>query len=296
VRYEAHRPGPPLGDYVDRLWIVIGAPAHARERVLPTGTVDLIFGIDDAEGWIYDSSGRQIFGGRGPGAAVSGCYSSAFEYETRARGHVVGIHFKPGGAARLLGAPPGAFANAHVHLADLWGPSATELVERLSASRSSHHQFDLLEKALLARMSDRFLRRPAVTAALAELEQPRIEVGSVARMLGLSRRRFIEIFCEDVGMTPKRYSMVRRFHRALGLAAPSPTPAWSRIAAECGYYDQAHLCRDWLELTGLSPQEFVGQRGLAAKDNHVAVPDAEVKAVQYASEIRSSRRTLRSQR
>jgi AraC-like DNA-binding protein len=77
--------------------------------------------------------------------------------------------------------------------------------------------------------------------------------------------------------------MVRRFQRALALAARSQTPGWSRIAAECGYYDQAHLCRDWQDLTGLSPQEFIGQRGLAVKDNHVAVPDEDANAGQYAA-------------
>jgi AraC-like DNA-binding protein len=91
-------------------------------------------------------------------------------------------------------------------------------------------------------------------------------------MVGLSRRRFIEVFTEDVGMTPKRYAMVRRFQRALALALHGAAPAWARIAAETGYSDQAHLCRDWAELARLSPRELLALRGVPAKEHHVALP------------------------
>ena len=134
-------------------------------------------------------------------------------------------------------------------------------------------RYEAHRQALIARLPDRPYRRAAVSAALIELDQPGIEVGQVAKALGLSRRRLIEIFAEDVGMPPKRYSMVRRFQRALAVALRSPSAAWARIALECGYCDQAHLCRDWLELAGVSPAEFVRLRGIPVKENHMAVQE-----------------------
>jgi AraC-like DNA-binding protein len=114
------------------------------------------------------------------------------------------------------------------------------------------------------------------------LDQPGVEVGEVAKWLGLSRRRFIEIFTEDVGMTPKRYSRVRRFQRALALATCARTQTWGELALECGYFDQAHLCREWAELTGVSPGEFLALRTIPTKENHLALPRG-VKSVQYGS-------------
>lgn len=108
-------------------------------------------------------------------------------------------------------------------------------------------------------------------------------MGEVAEELGLSWRRFIEIFTEDVGMTPKRYSRVRRFQRALALAKESRAPTWAQLALECGYFDQAHLCREWAELTGVSPTEFLALRVTQVKENHLALPLPGVKSVQYAS-------------
>jgi AraC-like DNA-binding protein len=267
------RPGPALREYVDYLWTfeLHGAPEHARERVLPTGTVELCISTLEGqeEARIVDpiAGERRLRGG-----IAAGCYTHAFEFDTRANvRRVAGAHFKPGGAARLLGAPAGDLANAHVALTDLWGPGATELRERLCAATSSQQQITLLEQALIARLPDRPRPRPAIAAALAALDRPRAEVGQVARMLELSRRRFIEIFSEDVGMTPKRFAMVRRFQRALALASRAAAPAWSRIAAECGYYDQPHLCRDWTDITGLSPEEHIRRRAIPVNPNHVAI-------------------------
>lgn len=239
-----------------------------RERIVPSGTIELVINLHADEFRIFAGHEHRF-----RGAIASGCYSRAFEIDTRAHTHVLGVHFKPGGAARLLGVPPGALADAHVGLDDLWGRSATELRERLCAAPTSRQRIDLLEQALIARLPNRPYPRAAVSVALFELEQPGIEVGQVCRALGLSRRRFIEIFSEDVGMPPKRYSMVRRFQRALAVALRSPSAAWARIALECGYCDQAHLCRDWVALTGVSPAEFVGLRGIPVKENHVAVLD-----------------------
>ena len=74
-------------------------------------------------------------------------------------------------------------------------------------------------------------------------------------------------------MTPKRYAKVRRFQRALDRLNGDAAPAWAQVALECGYFDQAHLCRDWAELTGLSPAEFLRLRSVPVKENHVALPE-----------------------
>ena len=104
------------------------------------------------------------------------------------------------------------------------------------------------------------------------MDRPGVAVGAIAAELQLSRRRFIEIFTRDVGMTPKRYARVRRFQRALSLATTCPSRAWAQLALDCGYYDQAHLCREWAELTGLSPSAVVALTGTPVKVHHVALP------------------------
>jgi AraC-like DNA-binding protein len=285
VRYFARCPGPPLDDVIECFWALSDAPGHARELIVPTGTIELVINLQADAFRIFDPAGNE-HGFRG--AIASGCYSNAFGFDASAHALIVGAHFKPAGAARLLGAPPGALANAHAGLDDLWGSrEASELRERLCAAPTARRRIDLLEQALIARLPDDPYPRRAVTTAVEKLDQPGVNVGAVARDLGLSRRRFIEIFSEDVGMPPKRYSMVRRFQHALAMSLQGTSADWARIAVVCGYYDQAHLCRDWAELTGVSPAELVRLRAVPAKDNHVALPEPGVKSVQYASAPRS---------
>ena len=101
------------------------------------------------------------------------------------------------------------------------------------------------------------------------------QVGAIARQVELSHRRFLQLFTETVGMTPKRYARVRRFQSALGRLGGDGAPSWTRIALDCGYFDQAHLCRDWTEFTGLSPAGFARLRSVPVKDNHVALPEPD---------------------
>jgi len=261
VRYRVYRPRSPLSACVDYFWSMSEAPPHASERVVPSGAMELVFNLTDHELRIAGSV-RRI-----PGAIVSGCYSSPFPVDTRLHAAMVGVHFKPGGAAGLFGVAPGELANTHVDLEVLWGRQALELRERLHAAANVHERFLILEHALsswLARARD---PRGAVKHALTELDRPRIDIGRVSRELSLSRRRFIEIFTEDVGMTPKRYARVRRFQRALAAAMASSPPRWAELALACGYFDQAHLCREWAKLTGVSPSEFVALRRKRVKDN-----------------------------
>jgi AraC-like DNA-binding protein len=265
-------PGPPLSEFVEYFWALSDAPTHVREYVVPSGTIELVVNLQQDEFRIFDTGARPETHRRFPGAIVSGCYSQSFGIDTRDHAAILGVHFRPGGASGLLGAPPGELLDLHVALGDLWGVLAIELRERLCAACSTSERFRIVEYALIGRLPDGPHARSAIATAVRELDRPGVAVGDVAGELQLSRRRFIEIFTRDVGMTPKRYARVRRFQRALSLATTSPSPEWARLALECGYYDQAHLCREWAELTGLSPSELIALRGTPVKVNHVALP------------------------
>lgn len=274
MRYRIHRPDPPLSAFIEYLWSLEDAPAHTRERIVPSGTLELVINLVENEFRIWGASTAAGSCHRLPGAIVSGCYRAPFEIDASVHAAVVGVHFRPAGAAAFFRDAPGDLADSHVALEDLWGRQALELRERLCAASSTCSRFQILERVLESWLACRRDPRSSVQQALSQLERPGIEVGQVGEQLCLSRRRFIEIFTEDVGMTPKRFVRVRRFQRALTLATASASPHWVAVALECGYFDQAHLCRDWAELTGVSPSEFVALRQSRVKDNHLALPEA----------------------
>jgi len=78
--------------------------------------------------------------------------------------------------------------------------------------------------------------------------------------LGISHRRFIEVFHRAVGLTPKRFCRIRRFQRVLREAHQAPAIRWTDVAAMCGYSDQAHLIHDFRAFSGLTPAEYTARR------------------------------------
>ena len=264
--YRSHTPTPPLDDYIERFWFCEGAPDHPREHILPSGTVELVVNLRDDEvriGHCDTPDGSQRF----PGAVISGAYSGFFVIDPARHASMLGVHFKPGGAAPFLGLPPGDLTDAHVDLATLWGRSAASLRGRLCEAVTVEERFALLEQTLTARLGIAPGRHRAVPTALAAFEQPGVCVRDVAAHIGLCQRRFIRVFAAEVGLTPKLYYRVRRFQRAMAQSRKSPD--WARLALECGYFDQAHLIRDFRAFAGLSPTEYIRHQSEAVLPNHV---------------------------
>ncbi|WP_051574165.1 DUF6597 domain-containing transcriptional factor [Mycobacterium sp. URHB0044] len=278
MEYLTHRPGPPLARFVAYLWSLHDAPAHPTERIVPSGTLELVVNLAEDELRIYGAgnTARQRYSG----AVVSGAYHRYFVADTAAHASIVGVHFKPGGAWPFLDAPPGQLADRHVDLETLWGRTATELREQLCTAATAAERFAVLERHLLQRLQHRRSGHRAVPFALDQLARPGVTVGDVAATVELSRRRFIEVFTAEVGMTPKRMSRVLRFQRATALAQRAEPPDWARLALACGYFDQSHLIHDVGEFAGTSPTQLI-PASMPVKDLHLAIPD-EVKFLQDA--------------
>jgi AraC-like DNA-binding protein len=269
VEYVRYRPGPPLDAFVDYLWSLSDAPPHAKERIMPSGTLELVINLAQDEIRVYGTVEAALPECH-PGCVVSGAFDRPFVVDTREHASLVGVHFRQGGAAPFVSAPADQLASAHIALADLWPPGdVVRLRERLCAARTNQARFQLLENALRARVRRAPQPHKLVGAALDHMRPALTSVGDVVAQLGVSHRHFIELFGQEVGLTPKTYLRVQRFQRVLALMTQSPAPPWSRVAQLCGYFDQAHLIRDFHAFAGLTPTQYVDQRSEHVKDNHV---------------------------
>ena len=86
-----------------------------------------------------------------------------------------------------------------------------------------------------------------------------VEVRDLAAEIGWSRRHFGERFRSELGLAPKVASRVIRFERARELLARPDRPGLADVAATCGYFDQAHLTREWRELAGCTPTTWLAE-------------------------------------
>lgn len=266
-------PRPPLSDFVEILWSYEGCPRpHAKERLLPTGTMEMVFNLREDRTRVYGGvDGEKVHTFRG--SVLCGVHSRFFVIDTDQQISTIGVHFKPGGAFPFFGLPAGELHNVHVSLESLWGAAADEVRTRLLEARTVEARFRILEETLLAKAAGGFDRHPAVAFALKEFGgAPQVRtVADVTQRTGFSPRRFIQVFDQEVGLTPKLFCRVRRFQKVLRLIRKGQRIDWADLAASCGYFDQAHFIHDFQGFSGLNPSAYLAQH--TEHLNHVPILD-----------------------
>ncbi len=273
LRYRPSR----FSGFIEDFWLYDGYVApSSRELILPSGTFELVLNLRADELRIYDARRLEQFR-RFSGAIVSGPYAGCFASDAADEVSVLGVHFKPGGAAPFLGLPAAELADSHVDLAELWGRNAGLLRERLVAS-NPERRFQVLEEVLVQYVRGASQRHRVVIGALAPLGCGSAKrIADLAPQIGISERRLLEVFRAEVGLTPKMVGRICRFQRALTRIRPDASHDWAQLASDCGYFDQSHLIRDFLDFSGLSPVAYQRQRlrlvqaGAQLKRNHLPV-------------------------
>jgi AraC-like DNA-binding protein len=255
-----YKPGPPLDRFVDVIWVSESGPTpHPRERLLPDGSVELVFSLQEEAFPIYSREGLdrcEVFRWN----VVCGPHSQSFAIGTATKVSVAGVHFKPGGAHPFLKLPAGELHNTHVGLDALWGDAATALVrEKLLEATTPATRARVIERALLDAACGVPERHPAVAFALNEFRgvPEGQKIADVTEQIGLSSRRFIEVFRNEVGLAPKLFCRVRRFQKVVRMISAGQPVDWAEVALKCGYFDQAHFIHDFRAFSGINPSSYL---------------------------------------
>jgi AraC-like DNA-binding protein len=224
-------------------------------RVLPDGASDLLFNFGDP----LLGSDRP----RAPGGHVIGIMTRSILSRPSGRVDVLGVRFRPGEAFAFLGVEASALRDETQGLVSVWGAAGRVLEDRL-AELPREARIAQLERELLARLP---AVRPAdhrIRAAVSLLEGTggRIAVGELGGRAGLGERQLERAFRERVGIGPKALARVIRLQTLVArLGETRRGRAWSAIAAEVGYADQAHLIREVRGFSGVTPTELARERG-----------------------------------
>lgn len=232
--YREFGPAPAAAPAVACTWQ--GAARWSRRmRLLPDGCLDLVW--DGRRARVVRPAARQVRRPVGGDALVTG------------------IRIRPGWAEVILGLPLRDLPDI-ADLADMWGGAAAVRLEAtLAAAATPAAVRDELSELAMRRLAGSAGPDPRVLAAVRLLGRPEATVGDAAARSGLSARQLRRCFDDHVGVPPKVLQTILRFHRLrawLAAAGPAPAPL-ARAAAECGYFDHAHLCRDCARLAGVTP-------------------------------------------
>jgi AraC-like DNA-binding protein len=245
--------------------------APARHRGLPSPYLTMIFTLDDPLTLTGHPDPRQP-----PGSyrtLVGGLHTSPAMITHEGRQSGIQLLVSPLGARALLGLPAGELASIDVHGPDVLGSLADQIGERLREAPDWPARFAVLDQMLASRLAA-VPAGPAVSPeAGAEIsyawrclvaEGGRRAVSGLAAETGWSDRHLRGRFRAETGLTPKAAARVIRFDRARRLlqhraSAGIALPTLAGLAADCGYYDQAHLAREFRELAGCPPSAWLAE-------------------------------------
>jgi transcriptional regulator GlxA family with amidase domain len=139
------------------------------------------------------------------------------------------------------------------------GPGGVELWERLQTPATWEQRFGICDRVL-----SRLLRERRVESPLRHCWRTlvasggRVSVTGLAQDVGWSRQHLTRRFHQEFGAGPKLAGRIVRFERATKmLQSARPRLPLSEVALACGYFDQAHLNRDFARLAGCTPTELL---------------------------------------
>ncbi|WP_354700193.1 hypothetical protein DSM112329_00457 [Paraconexibacter sp. AEG42_29] len=263
IEHVARAPHPLLRSHVQsysgfREW----SPEPIRRRELPFGGVAVILALEDAW-WLGEGVANDV-----PLTRFTSFVGGLIDRPVVAehRGYACSLQFDltPLGARALFGVPGRELTDRIVAFDDLLGRDAVLLVDELAAAVGWPARFAVLDRFLLRRFDSAPRLSPEVEWAWRRLVATggQVPIGDLVSAIGCSRRHLAARFGEDVGMTPKTYGRLLRFERAVDRLRCGDDEL-GRIAAACGFSDQAHFTRELRAFSGATPTTLMAERGTA---------------------------------
>ena len=253
ARYMPHPTLRPYLIEIEGYFETPGPPVRRRE--MPNGNVVLIinFGPD----WLIggDTGGRRL---ERFSSFIGGVDDAFTVSESSGGAHCMQVNFTPLGARLFLRASARELAHRVVGFCDVLGAEGGLLAERLYHAGDWRTRCAMVEAEIAARILPDAPPRDLSAFVWKRIVDSNgaIAIRDLASECGVSRKHLSVSFRDATGMAPKPYARVCRFQKAAGILSSPTTPAWSDVALDCGYSDQAHFNRDFRRFSGYTPSEY----------------------------------------
>ena len=240
--YIEYQPHPFLSQYIETYWSSIDfAEKEVCRRVLPDGCVDIIFSFH-----------RQSL------PYIVGTMTTFLEVEYLGEVRFIGIRFKPGGITAFIRVPVNEFTDSRVELFSTESVFDKSFSEDILWERSTTDIISFVDNYLLSRLPKLSLLDERVDYAVSLIKQGKgnIPIPLIAEQACLSKRQFERRFLAGIGISPKAFSRIIKFKNTHHLLKSGANQSLFDLAVDCGYYDHAHLIKEFKRLSGSLPSEL----------------------------------------
>ncbi len=256
MHYQKFTPIQQLKPFVESIWVQEDLSNAASQnyrptKVLPTGKIDLIFHFRDPFVQIKDGHRETE-----PKFYIFGQRTKPVDVLATGQTGILIVNFYPWGATPFFPFPMNALENISLdlHLA-LKSQMVREAAHRLQEAGDAAKRAQIIQEFLTSLLKDEHYDRLAAASIFKiNASNGRLPIHKLADDSHMSRRQFIRRFKKAIGVSPKQFSRVIRFQKALYLNSRGVN--WSDIALTCGYYDQAHFIKEIRHFSDHPPQKL----------------------------------------
>lgn len=249
--YQEFQPDGLLVLYIDKYWVAQGLVAESfNMKVLPDGCIDIIFAWNDSavqrnmtEATPYVIGGGDTF----LEEIIGGCVK------------MFGIRFKPVGIRAFIRTSALEMTGKEVELSDLDSIFGKDFMEVIDYHVPLTNQIQNIDRYIIGKLVKLYPTESRITKAVEWIERHHgtIAIPILAKEVCLSSRQFERLFKEEVGLSAKAFSRIARMKHTKEYLQNNPEQSIFSAAIDCGYYDYAHLNKEFLILTGELPSFYI---------------------------------------
>lgn len=236
------QPGEELAFFIEHYWIVkwdLRNQEPLEQDVLSHPSVHLVFEKENT--WIW------------------GVVSGKFTRKLEGQGEVFGIKFRPGGFFPFYQKSVSGFTDQKLAFNDVFDENLKNIESKILNQIHNDQRIELAESFLMNHLPEKDSNVEKINEIITTvMNDPAIlKVDDLTRLFDSSKRTLQRLFQKYVGVTPKWIIQRYRLHEAAEKMTSEETENWSQLALDLGYFDQAHFIRDFKQVVGQTPADYL---------------------------------------
>lgn len=237
-----YHPCEDLSFFIEHFWIVkwdLIEEEPFKQDVLSHPSVQLVF--EQGNTWIW------------------GVISGKFTRRLEGKGKVLGIKFQPGAFYPFYQKPVSGFTDDKLAFEEVFDEDLSVLESQILDQKENKQMAEIAESFLINYLpeQDANVERINEIIDMVMSEPSILKVDDLTDRFQVSKRNLQRLFKKYVGVNPKWIIQRYRLHEAAEKMASGETENWTQLALDLGYFDQSHFIRDFKQIVGKTPMEYL---------------------------------------
>lgn len=252
VTYNKYKPASALKDYIRFYFYYQCIPEggyNTPQRIVPLGNPELVIPIS----FPYDLSQTSTYFN----AYIDNFCSEHTFTKINSSVRLIGVSFYPWAVPVLLGLQTSELSN-RIYSVEQALPEFKEMVQQVSEVADPLNATVYLDNFFLTKLNSG-KNEDILVSHMAKsilLSRGIYSLRGMHSQHNLTEKQAVDRFKRSIGLPPKRYMRLARFHNALK-QLKMQKQRFTDIAYNCGYFDQAHFINEFRYFSGTTPKKYI---------------------------------------